>query len=175
MRAATQWIASRYHHLMDRSPAIVDEVAPVGSGLAPPGPPPAHEPRPAWRAPLTTGLVAMAGTVLVGVGNPNTTHVPLCPLLAITGLDCPLCGGLRATHALTRADLGAALDHNLLFTVTLPAILVAYAIWLARTLGWRGRPGLRPPSWAFAAIVTVAVLFGILRNLPALGWLGSGA
>lgn len=160
---------------MDGSPGIADTVAPAGSSLPPPGPPPGIRARPAWYAAVSTGLVAMAGTVLVGVGNPNTTHVPLCPLLAITGLDCPLCGGLRAAHALTRADLGAALDHNLLFTVSVPALLVAYAVWLARSLGWKGRPGLRPPPWAFPFIVTVAVIFGVLRNLPALGWLGSGA
>ncbi len=143
--------------------------------------PPAHHAplgyrtSPRWRAPVATGLAALVGTAVVGIGNPNTTHVPLCPLLAITGLDCPLCGSLRAVHSLTRADLLGALDHNLVFTAAAPFLVVAYGIWLLRSLGRPVAPKLRLPPWTFSALLVLGLVWGVIRNVPAFGWLGSGA
>ena len=62
-----------------------------------------------------SGRVRSAGCVLVAaVGlylvNPNTSHVPLCPLHALTGFWCPLCGATRACYALLHGRLGTALD-----------------------------------------------------------------
>lgn len=144
--------------------------------LAPPPPAPVQaRAEPPWRAPVTLGAAAVAGTALLAVTDPTTTHVPLCPLNAVTGLDCPLCGGLRAVHSLTRADLGAALDHNVLFTVSVPALVLVWAVWLARSLGRPVAPGRHLPAWTTTVVVVVLVVFGVLRNLPGLGWLGSGA
>jgi len=146
------------------------------SSLAPPSvAPPGFSVGKPWRAPVTTGAVALAGTAVLAVGNPNTTHVPLCPLRAVTGLDCPLCGSLRAVHSLTRADLGAALDHNLLFTVSVPALVVCWVVWLSRSLG-RPIGADRPlPRLAKPALLAIALVFAVVRNLPAFAWLGSGA
>lgn len=130
--------------------------------------------QPAWRAPVTTGVLAVAGTVVLGFGNPNTTHVPLCPLKALTGLDCPLCGGLRAVHSLTRGDLVGALDHNLIFTLSVPALIVGYVIWLARSLGHPVLPRSQLPSWTYPALMVVGIVFAVVRNIPAFSWLGSG-
>lgn len=146
------------------------------SSLAPPPvAPPGFTVGRAWTAPVTTGVAALAGTAVLAVGNPNTTHVPLCPLRAITGLDCPLCGSLRAVHSLTRADLGAALDHNLLFTVSVPALVVFWAVWLSRSLGCPLVADRPLPRFAKPALVGLALVFGVFRNLPAFAWLGSGA
>ena len=126
-----------------------------------------------WQAPITVGALTVAGTLALAVVNPNTTHVPLCPLKALTGLDCPFCGSLRAVHALTRADLSQALDHNAMFTLAVPGLIVCWAIWLARSLG-----GPVPRSWRFPAgastVAFVIVLaFGVARNTTAFAWLGS--
>jgi hypothetical protein len=128
-----------------------------------------------WEGPVTTGALALVGTAVLAVGDPNTTHVPLCPLKAITGLDCPACGSLRAVHSLTRLDVAGALDHNLLFTVAVPALVAAWAIWLLRGLGRPVLARLVVPAWGSATLVAVALTFGVLRNLPALSWLASGA
>lgn len=146
------------------------------SSLAPPSvAPPGFTVGKTWAAPVTTGVAAVAGTAVLAVGNPNTIHVPLCPLRAVTGLDCPLCGSLRAVHSLTRTDLATALDHNLLFTVSVPALVVCWAVWLSRSLG-RPLVAHRPlPRFAKPVLVAVTVAFGVLRNLPAFAWLGSGA
>jgi hypothetical protein len=133
----------------------------------------------AWVVPARLGALAVAGTAALAVGNPDATHVPLCPLKAATGLDCPLCGGLRAVHALTRFRLGEALDHNALFTLSVPFLIVGWVVWMhdAATRGRDGRIGPRrsAPTWAFPALVAVLVAFGVARNLPGLAWLGSSA
>lgn len=133
-----------------------------------------HAARP-WTAPATTGALAVVGTILLGVGNPNTTHIPLCPLKGATGLDCPFCGGLRAVHSLTRADVIGALDHNLLFTVSAPALVVCWAVWFARSLGRPVAAGRALPPLTMPILLIVAIVFGVVRNLPAFAWLGSGA
>lgn len=145
--------------------------------LAPPpvAPPPEFTTGRPWTAPVTAGVAAMAATIVLAVRNPNTTHVPLCPLRAVTGLDCPFCGSLRAVHSLTRADPVGALDHNVLFTVSVPALLVCWAVWLGRSLGRPVAPGRNLPRLAQPVLLAVAVAFGVLRNLPAFSWLGSGA
>ncbi|MEO6703475.1 MAG: DUF2752 domain-containing protein [Jatrophihabitantaceae bacterium] len=65
----------------------------------------------------TVALVAVPGLYLF---NPNTSRIPLCPLHAMTGLWCPLCGVTRASHALLHGQLGTALQDNLLFVLALP-------------------------------------------------------
>ena len=97
----------------------------------------------------------------------------LCPLRATTGLDCPLCGATRATAALVRGDVLAALDHNALYVLALPVVGVLVLLWLV---------GGRRPAWSRSAVATwsvvaVAVAFTIARNVPfdALAVLGSSA
>ena len=73
-----------------------------------------------WSGPVVVGALAVAGTALLAAVDPSARDVPLCPLKAITGLDCPFCGSLRAVHALAHLDLATALDHNVLFTLSVP-------------------------------------------------------
>lgn len=130
--------------------------------------------RAAWHRPVALAAAAAAGTALLAVGNPDTTHVPLCPLKAITGLDCPFCGSLRAVHSLARLRVGEALDHNVIVTLAVPFVVVGWLLWLRGTIA--GRPAPAPvPRWATTAAVGLLVAFGIARNLPAFAWLGSTA
>ena len=151
------------------------------SSLAPPSvAPPSAAPaafavgRP-WTAPVTAGAAALAGTAVLAVANPNTTHIPLCPLNALTGIDCPFCGGLRAVHALTRLDVVAALDHNLLLTASMPALVACWVVWLGRSLGRPVGVGHQFPAATKPVLVAVAILFAVVRNIEAFAWLGSGA
>ncbi|MCU1453307.1 MAG: hypothetical protein JWN46_1453 [Acidimicrobiales bacterium] len=122
-------------------------------------------------------MLAAAGTAAIGIGNPNTSGAfPFCPLRAVTGIDCPFCGCLRATHALVHGHVGTALNHNLLFTVAAPFLVVGWLLWMGRSLGlaW---PRVRAPRWAPWAFVAVALAFMVLRNLSGtpFHWLDSAA
>lgn len=97
----------------------------------------------------------------------------VCPLRATTGLDCPLCGASRATAALVRGDVVAALDHNALYVLALPVVVGLVLLWLVGgRVPQRLRAGLAPWAMAF-----VAAVFTIARNLPveALAVLGSAS
>jgi len=98
---------------------------------------------------------------------------PACYFHRITGLLCPGCGGLRATHQLLHGHWGAAYHFNPLFVASLP--VAALAIVRLGWLRWRGRGvSLEPkPSWIWCGGAIVLV-FGILRNLPGShgAWLG---
>ena len=85
--------------------------------------------------PRTAGLLAAAGLYLV---NPNTTHVPLCPLHAVTGLWCPLCGATRASYALVHGQLGDRAARQ-------PAVRAAAAAAGARLVAL-GRAGPAPAA-----------------------------
>lgn len=92
----------------------------------------------------------------------------LCPLRALTGLDCPACGGLRAVNDLTHLRVDAAFHSNAAFMVAVPLLVGGWAWWLS--CRWRGRPGpgltgarARPFWWAAAALLLV---FTVVRNTP---------
>ena len=113
---------------------------------------------------------ALVGLALAGVGilfafDPAVTAwFPSCPLFALTGWLCPLCGSLRAGHALLHGHVGVALALNPLTTVTAAASLAALA-----------HDGLRParPSFVDRLVplcfstpgLTLAAVFGVLRNI----------
>lgn len=113
--------------------------------------------------------------------DPRDTHlVPPCPFRTITGLDCPLCGGMRAVHDLTHLDLVGAAGQNLLVTLLAPLAGVALLVWLALSLdpARTAAVGRRlPRAAAVVALLAVAfVVFGVVRDLPiaSVHWLRSG-
>lgn len=136
-----------------------------------PGVAPARDGRPggrALRAPLLTGAAVAAATLVLAVRDPHVRgSYGFCPLLELTGLACPLCGGLRATHDLAHLDLAGAWSANALWTVVAPVLVVLWLAWLVAAA--RGRP-VRGPSPVTAGWVTLAVAlaFFVTRNLPAL-------
>jgi hypothetical protein len=119
---------------------------------------------------LLTGLT-LAATAVVGVISPyHAGRYPVCPLYAVTGLYCPLCGGLRATHDLTRLDVTGALDRNPLVVLAVPFVLYAWIRWVRRA--WTGSPGpLSVPRSAGWGLLALVITFTVLRNVPGWTWL----
>ena len=119
----------------------------------------------ALRAPLATAAAALAATTYVGLVDPNQSgHYPTCPFLFITGYYCPGCGSLRAVHALTHGDVGAAVGLNVLTVVGIVAATVVWGRWMLRS--WRGLPRTRvAPAWSIYLVLGVVVVFWIVRNL----------
>jgi hypothetical protein len=76
--------------------------------------------------PQTAWWLALAALAPLAAFDPAVTWwFPSCPLHALTGWLCPLCGSLRAVHALLTGAPVAALAFNPLTVVGLAAWLVA--------------------------------------------------
>lgn len=145
----------------DGTPARVPDAAP--------SPPPAPDaPGRLRRIAVPAGVfAAVAGAfAYVGAVDPNEGgHYPVCPLLRLTGVLCPGCGGLRSAHAFITGDLGAALSANAIATVGYVVFAAVWVLWLVRS--WRGRPlrlALAPAHWW--AVGAVLAVFTVVRNLP---------
>lgn len=104
---------------------------------------------------------------LFGIGIP-------CPLYSLTGLYCPGCGSFRALAALAQLDFFAAFSYNMLLVILLPFL----AIFLGKSalLYLQGKR-LESSPWEVRIsiiLACLAILFGVLRNLPALSFLAPG-
>ncbi len=119
----------------------------------------------ALRAPTAAAGAALAATTYVGLVDPNQSgHYPTCPFLAVTGYYCPGCGSLRAVHALTHGDVGAAVGLNVLTVVGIVVVAAFWGLWAVRS--WRGQPRTRvAPPWTLYLALGAVVVFWIVRNL----------
>ena len=115
--------------------------------------------------PLLTAAAGVGATGGLLFVNPNTTHVPLCPLHAMTGLNCPLCGATRATWELLHGHLGTALHDNALYVLGLPFLLVLWGRWWEASRAGESTARLLP-VWLSRSLIVVAVVFAVVRNLP---------
>lgn len=111
-----------------------------------------------------------AGMVLFWFDPAQHQFYPFCFFHQLTGLQCPGCGGLRAVHQLLHGHLLVALHLNGLFVVSVPLLA-----WLGIRLALRRikrlpAPRTIAPAWIWF-FLAVAVLFSVLRNLPAFAWL----
>ncbi|MFY9330663.1 MAG: DUF2752 domain-containing protein [Candidatus Nanopelagicales bacterium] len=167
---------------MSRSPAAQvstpDAAVVIRSGYLP-------DPRSRLRRllpPVATLIGLLLATMYVRQVNPNVPgHYPGCPTQVFLGIDCPGCGGLRATHSLAQGDVVAALDHNLLVVVLVPVVLVMLGAWLLRA--WRGivtdtatmSPSQKRVQQLVPIVLLVAMaLFTLIRNLTPYGASGIG-
>ncbi|MGW7353431.1 DUF2752 domain-containing protein [Streptomyces sp. NPDC054784] len=124
-------------------------------------------------APVAALVATAAAVGFVGAVDPSEPgHYPACPLLSLTGVLCPGCGGLRAAHAVAHGDAVAALGANALVAVAFPALAVLWLCWVRAVL--RRRPVVSavallpvPPravhGWVLGGLVLV---FTVVRNLP---------
>lgn len=120
------------------------------------------------RAPVLTAAGLGAASLALLVRDPHRHGSwGLCPFKALTGWDCPACGGLRAVNDLGHGDLGAAWHSNALFISLLPLIGAFWVLTLQR--GWTGSEGRVPAPvvrYGSYALGLVAVVFTIWRNTP---------
>ena len=110
---------------------------------------------------LGTGAAALGALAYIGIGDPHRSDFafPTCPFKALTGWNCPGCGGLRMTHDLLHGDLAAAVVDNVFLLVGLPML----AAWLL--VRWRRGEKLMPMP-AIVVIAIAAITWTVVRNLP---------
>ena len=124
------------------------------------------------RSVLAVSVAGLAAGALLYVVDPNRPgHYPTCPFLALTGLDCPGCGALRATHDLLHGDLTGALARNPLAVLAVPYLVLAFVTWVLRRTGCPAPRSTQLPAWTIWALLVLVLAFGVLRNLPGFAFL----
>jgi hypothetical protein len=102
----------------------------------------------------------VAAVSLVGVAAvwPVLPHPPIaCPLRALTGIPCPLCGMTRACVAAVQGHLGTSLAFNPAGVLLVLAAVVAVVRpqWLTR---------VRAPAWVVLVAIGALWLWNIGFN-----------
>ena len=142
-----------------------------------PAKPQTAPPKIATPAPLVFFAAVMTVAVALGSGavlfffNPSTHgFYPVCLFHEVTGLNCPGCGGTRAAYQLLHGHLLQALRDNALFVLILAALAARGAWFVARKIRRQPATLAVPPKvlWGF---LIVAIVFSVLRNLPAFSFL----
>src|SRR4051794_39340500 len=129
-----------------------------------------------FRATRAAGYVAafFVGGIALSVLYMTTGIGLPCPFRAVTGWDCPLCGGTRMGDALLHGDIRAAFEFNPLALVGMLIMGVLGGLWaveaaggpavrLPRPLAERLR-GVRLSHWLVIGLI-VAVAYTLGRNL----------
>ena len=118
---------------------------------------------PGLARPLAVAGIAVAGLAYVGLRNPTSGGFLPCPFHAVTGLWCPGCGMTRALHSLLHGDVAGALSSNLFLPVVMVAVGWAFLSWVVPSI-----PSITRivPSRVWTALIGLAVLYAVLRNLP---------
>ncbi len=112
--------------------------------------------------------VLMVGTVLLyrAVDPSQTAWLPQCPFHALTGWQCPACGGQRALHSLLCGRVGEAVGYNLFLVVAVPYFLaVAWTSLDHGRLARRWRPVVQH-RWLAWVYCLLFVVWWVVRNLP---------
>lgn len=120
---------------------------------------------------LAVGLAGAAGLFFFDPSQHG--FYPRCFFKMMTGLDCPGCGGLRATHQLLHGHIRAAFALNPLFIAAIPvAAFFSSRALFERITGHKSRRvmGHSTAVWIGGVIV---IAFGVLRNLPWRAWFGA--
>ena len=87
------------------------------------------------------------------------TGIP-CVFFELTGLYCPGCGATRAIFSLTKLHPYQAFRYNALIITLLPLAI----IYLVYKYVFKDEKKI--PNWIWCTLLIIAILFGILRNIP---------
>ena len=147
-------------------PLLAGVAAPEDGRTPPQYPPVVASARYASAALTICVLLATFAALVLFCFDPRQYHFyPVCFFHQTTGLLCPGCGALRATHQLLHGHLAAAFRFNPVLIASLP-----FQVWLGARLALqmvRHQPlslGLRL-GWLWL-ILTAVLVVSVLRNLP---------
>jgi hypothetical protein len=125
--------------------------------------------RPGWLAPLAVLACLGAAFSYVLANDPTDDRrdpIGPCVFKAVTGYDCPGCGGTRMVWYLLHGNIGQAARHHLVAFVAVPVLVYAYVVWGARRLFGVRLPSRRVPTVVWAGYLAVWAVYAVLRNLP---------
>ena len=84
----------------------------------------------------------------------------LCPVHAITGLDCPGCGITRMLAALFHGNIYQAFRYNPLVFIELPILLILIILYNHK------KEYRKVINIIFIILVVITIVYGVLRNIP---------
>ena len=120
--------------------------------------------------PIVLSIALGLAGLLVAFDPATNWWFPSCPFHALTGWLCPLCGSLRALHALLAGAPLVALALNPLTTLGVAVAVVAFAHDLLRPTEAPQIERLMGLCFSKPALA-IAIVFGVFRNLQAsVGW-----
>jgi hypothetical protein len=128
-------------------------------------------PSPGIFAAVVLVAVFVGASAVIFFFNPSRYgFYPVCQFHRLTGLNCPGCGATRAFYALLHGKFLLALKDNALFVGSIFGGMIWSGVFAIQK--WREPETffyLSPKLlWSFLA---VAIVFSILRNLPAFSFL----
>jgi Protein of unknown function (DUF2752) len=112
------------------------------------------------------GFLGAAAALVLFCFDPRQYHFyPVCFFHRTTGLLCPGCGALRASHQLLHGHLARAFHFNPVLIVSLP-----FLIWVGARCGLQWLRN-QPASLGLSArglwlLLAAVLLVSVLRNLP---------
>jgi hypothetical protein len=131
-----------------------------------------------WAVASGAAGICATGFALLYSVNPNLADnpYPRCALKAITGIDCPGCGGTRAMYSLLHGDLAGAADHNILVFLIVPVMLYLLARYVLNLFDVQ-LPAPRMNRAMAWGLVVALLAFTVLRNtsIAPFAYLGSAA
>ncbi|MBZ5493732.1 MAG: DUF2752 domain-containing protein [Acidobacteriia bacterium] len=109
------------------------------------------------------GLLAGFGVLYT---FPPTEHsfYPRCLFYALTGLQCPGCGGTRALYHLLHFDFSGAIRYNALVTVLIPMVLTWFIFWYTSVIFRGHAPDLRISRPIAVCLYLIVLFFAVARN-----------
>jgi hypothetical protein len=134
-------------------------------------PPPKIAPDNVRFAAILLAAIGLGVGAVVFFFNPAThAFYPVCQFHRLTGLNCPGCGMTRALYALLHGNFSAALRDNALFVMALGALGMRGAWFEWNKFYGRSSGGFFLVKFLWP-LLSVALVFTILRNLPAFAFL----
>lgn len=119
-------------------------------------------------------LLAVAGAGIASTLfylNPATHHFyPVCEFHRLTGLNCPGCGATRAAYALLHGEWRTAVRDNALFVVGVVGLALRGGWFWVNWRRGRSNGDFFPAKWLWP-LLALALVFTVLRNLPAFAFL----
>jgi hypothetical protein len=135
-------------------------------------PPKISPPRsPIWFAGIFLAVTALGVGATVFFFNPATHgFYPVCAFHKLTGWNCPGCGATRALYALLHGNFSAALRDNALLLFALAALAMHTSWFVVKRNRGQAAGDFFPTKFLWPLLV-IALVFTVLRNLPAFAFL----
>jgi len=118
------------------------------------------------RAVAPAAVAVCVAVVLLRFPPEQYGFYPKCPIYEMFHVECPGRGTMRALAALLHGHVAEAFRLNALTMSALPVVIGYAAAWYRRYLRREAFRWPQVPAAGVYAVLTVAVVFAVFRNLP---------